>query len=74
MALLFVLNPIYFILIGIAAGKNPAKSWFVPILAVVIFASAYVIILDMKEWIYSVVYLLLSYAAMGITRMARVTP
>ena len=70
MALLFVANPIYFIFTGITAGKNPIKSWFVPIIGVVIFAGAYALILDMEEWIYPMVYLALAYTAMGITWIA----
>lgn len=70
MALLFVANPIYFVFVGITAGKCPAKSWYIPIIAVAIFVGTYIIVLDMKEWIYPTVYLALAYVSMWITWIA----
>lgn len=65
--LLFIVNPILFITGGILAGKNIKKYYYIPMICTIIFFVSYMLIFHMKEAIYSIVYFVLGYIAMGIS-------
>lgn len=70
MMLFFVINPIYSIILGIAAGRNIKALWNRPLISAVAFLAGAWIFFDIHElWFiaYAAVYLMIGVIAMLIT-------
>ena len=65
--LLFIVNPILFITGGMLAGESIKKYDYIPIICTIVFFVSYRFIFHMKEVVYSIIYLILGYAAMEIS-------
>ena len=70
--MLYVINPLYSIVVGIFAGKNIKKMWSLPIVSAVIFLLGTWAFLDMGELtflIYALVYLVIGTMAMSVSAL-----
>lgn len=70
MLLFLVINPIYSIILGIAAGRNIKTMWNLPIISAVAFLAGTWIFFDIHEpWFiaYATTYLCIGVVAMLIT-------
>ena len=68
--LLFFVNPIYSIMVGIAAGKDFYNSLYYPFVVAIIFVSGYMIVFETNDYgllVYAGIYLLLAVTSMVIT-------
>lgn len=68
--LLFFVNPIYSIMVGIAAGKDFYNSLYYPFVVPIIFVSGYMIVFETNDYgllVYAGIYLLLAVTSMVIT-------
>ncbi len=68
--LLFMTNPVYSIMVGIAAGKDMLNCLYYPFVVAIIFVAGYMITFettDMGLLVYAATYLLLGYISMFIT-------
>ena len=67
---LFVIYPIFSLVVGIVVGRNLKKLWYVPLINFVIFPMLYWIVLETIEfdfYLYSLGYLVVSCIAMFLT-------
>lgn len=72
--LLFALDPLYAILAGVCAGRDPKRLWAVPLLTAAFFLAGAWLFFDMGEMafvLYAAVYLVLGAAAMLISMFIR---
>ena len=72
--LFFAIDPIYALILGAFAGKDIKTEWFQPFLVPLLFLVGTWLCFDMGEtafFSYAAVYLLLGYAAMGITALIK---
>lgn len=72
LALLFGINPIYSVVVGVFAGKNSNQLWHLPIISALLFLLGTWLFFDMGEMafvLYMAVYLVLSILAMLITKL-----
>ncbi len=72
--LFFAINPIYFVVTGIFAGKDMKHLWSLPIVSAVLFLIGTWVFFEMGETafiLYAVVYLVLGIAAMLISMFIR---
>ena len=77
LALLFVVDPLFSVCIGVYAGRDTQKLWSLPIFPAVFFLLGAWLFLDAGETaflFYAAVYALLGYAAMLISRFIRKNP
>ncbi len=68
--LLFMTNPVYSIMVGIAAGKDLLNCLYYPFVVAISFAAGYMITFettDMGLLVYAAGYLILGYVSMFIT-------
>ncbi len=68
--LLFMVNPIYSIMVGIAAGKDLFNCLYYPFIVAIVFVVGYMLIFDSYDkafYIYGGVYFILSSLSMMIT-------
>lgn len=73
MLLFYILNPAYAVILGVVSGMGDRAMWYQPVIAAVAFLLGTWIVFDITEpWflIYSLVYLIVGWVAMGITRWA----
>ena len=72
--LFFAINPIYFVAIGVFAGKDVKHLWSLPVTFAVLFLIGTWIFFDMGEMafvLYAVVYLALGIVTMLISMITR---
>ena len=72
--LFFAINPIYFVAIGVFAGKDVKHLWSLPVTSAVLFLIGTWIFFDMGEMafvLYAVVYLALGIVTMLISMIIR---
>ena len=72
--LFFAINPIYFVVAGIFAGKDMKHLWSLPVISAVLFLIGTWVFFEMGETafiLYAVVYLVLGIAAMLISMFIR---
>lgn len=70
MILFFIVNPIYSAILGFSCGKDIHRMWNLPLVSSVAFLAGTWLFFDIKEvWfiIYSTVYLIIGWMAMGIS-------
>lgn len=68
--LFYVINPVYSVIIGCAAGKNVRKLWILPVASAVLFLLSTWILFEMGEVafvMYAGIYLILGMIAMLIS-------
>lgn len=66
----FAINPILSIVLGIIASTEIKKLWWIPIVSAVIFPLLFMIVIKdfvLDLYIYSSMYLILSFVAIGIS-------
>ena len=71
--LLFTVNPIYSIIVGVFAGKNVKTLWWLPIVTIIIFLAGTRTFFEMGEpafLLYGGCYLLISIIAMLVSAFA----
>ena len=71
LAMFFVGNPVYSLIVGRSAGKNVKKHWFLPAVPPLLFILGIWIVLrgdDSTVYIYAAIYLLLGILAMLFRR------
>lgn len=71
MILFFIVNPIYSALLGFRCGRNARQMWNPPLVSSIAFLAGTWLFFDIKEiWfiIYAAVYLIIGWAAMGISK------
>lgn len=71
MILFFIVNPIYSALLGFRCGRNARQMWNLPLVSSIAFLAGTWLFFDIKEiWfiIYAAVYLIIGWAAMGISK------
>ena len=72
--LFFAINPIYFVVTGIFAGKDMKHLWSLPVISAVLFLIGTWIFFDIGEMafvLYAVVYLALGIVTMLISMIIR---
>ena len=72
--LFFAINPIYFVVTGIFAGKDMKHLWSLPVISAVLFLIGTWVFFDMGETafiLYAAVYLALGIATMLISMLIR---
>ncbi|NBH28932.1 hypothetical protein D3Z60_25220 [Lachnospiraceae bacterium] len=72
--LFFAINPIYFVVTGIFAGKDMKHLWSLPVISAVLFLIGTWVFFDMGETafiLYAAVYLALGIAVMLISMLIR---
>lgn len=72
--LFFALNPLYAILAGVRAGRDPKRLWTLPLLTAAFFLAGTWLLFDMGETafvLYAAIYLALGAAAMLLTVFIR---
>lgn len=70
--LFFAINPIYFIIMGVFAGKNMKNLWGMPIISAILFLFGSWIFFDMGQRafiMYAGIYLILGISVMLISRI-----
>lgn len=71
MILFFIVNPIYSAILGFRCGRNIRQMWNLPLVSSIAFLAGTWLFFDIKEvWfiIYTSVYLIIGWMAMGISR------
>ena len=66
----FAINPIFFVVEGIAIGKEIKKHWFMPLVSALIYLLSMWVVFDMGETafiLYSGIYLAIGIVVMLIT-------
>ena len=72
--LFFAVNPVFSIILGIFAGEDVRRSWWLPVISVVFFLAGTWIFFDMGEVafiMYAAGYLVLGIAAMLVSAFIR---
>lgn len=68
--LLFIINPIYCIVVGIAAGKDIFNCLIYPLIIGIVFVAGYMVIFNSNDsglYFYGLIYLVISSISMFIT-------
>lgn len=71
MILFFIVNPVYSAILGFRCGRNIRQMWNLPLVSPITFLAGTWLFFDIKEvWfiIYASVYLIIGFAAMGISK------
>ena len=71
MILFFIVNPFYSAILGFRCGKNIRQMWNLPLVSSIAFLAGTWLFFDIKEvWfiIYALVYLIIGWTAMGISK------
>lgn len=71
MILFFIVNPVYFAILGFRCGKDIRRMWNLPLVSSIAFLAGTWLFFDIKEiWfiIYASVYLIIGWTAMGISK------
>ena len=71
MILFFIVNPVYFAILGFRCGRNVSQMWYLPLVSSVAFLAGTWLFFDIKEvWfiIYASAYLIIGWTAMGVSK------
>lgn len=71
MILFFIVNPIYSAILGFHCGSDIHRMWDLPLVSSIAFLAGTWLFFDIKEmWfiIYALVYLIIGWSAMGISK------
>ena len=69
--LFFAINPVFSVLIGVFAGKDADRSWYLPVISPLLFIAGTWMFFDMEETAFVTdagFYLMLGLAAMFLSK------